>query len=67
MLVGVIPANGKGEAKPVDAYLEQVVDEIMMLSENTFYDGYKGEQFCFRVQIHNCIRLSRLEQSFLLY
>ena len=55
MLVGVIPANGKGEAKSVDAYLEVVVDEIMTLSGNTFYDGYKDEQFCFHVQIHNYV------------
>lgn len=34
MLVGVIPANGKGEAKSVDPYLEVVVVEIMTLSEN---------------------------------
>ena len=55
MLVGVIPANGKGEAKSVDPYLEVVVDEIMTLSENLFYDGYKDEQFCFRVHLHNYV------------
>ena len=55
MLVGVIPANGKGEAKSVDPYLEVVVDEIMTLSENLFYDGYRDEQFCFRVHLHNYV------------
>ena len=55
MLVGVIPANGKGEAKSVDPYLEVVVDEIMTLSETLFYDGYKDEQFCFRVHLHNYV------------
>lgn len=39
MLVGVVPANGKGEAKSVAPYLKVVVDEIMTLSENLFYDG----------------------------
>lgn len=55
MLVGVIPSNGKGEAKSVDPYLEVVVDEIMTLSENLFYDGYRDEQFCFRVHLHNYV------------
>jgi len=55
MLVGVIPANGKDEPKSVDPYLEVVVDEIMTLSENLFYDGYRDEQFCFRVHLHNYV------------
>ena len=55
MLAGCIPANRKGEAKSVDPYLEVVVDEIMALSETLFYDGYKDEQFCFHVHLHNYV------------
>lgn len=51
----VMLVNRKGGAKSVDPYLEVVVDEIMTLSETLFYDGYKDEQFCFLVHLHNYV------------
>ena len=55
MLVGVISANGKEEPRSVDPYLEIVVDELMVLSGTSFYDGYKEEYFTFQVHLHNYV------------
>lgn len=52
MLVRVIPANGKEEPKPIDPYIEVLVDELKALSGNVFYDAYKEESFIFRVRLH---------------
>lgn len=39
----VMLVNRKGGVKLVDLYLKVVVDEIMILFEILFYDGYKDE------------------------
>ena len=57
MLTGVIPANNKEEQKSVDLYkiIEVLVDELLGLCETTFYDGFREEEFLFRLQLHNYV------------
>lgn len=55
MLTGIIPANNKEEPKSVDPYVEVLVDELLDLFETTFYDGFREEEFLFRLQLHNYV------------
>lgn len=55
MLSGIIPANNKEEPKSVDPYIEVLVDELLGLCETTFYDGFREEEFLFRLQLHNYV------------
>ena len=55
MLAGIIPANNKEEPKSVDPYVEVLVDELLGLCETTFYDGFREEEFLFRLQLHNYV------------
>ena len=56
MLVGIVPAQVEGkEPKSLDPYLEIVVDELLDLSEATFYDGYRKVEFAFKIDIFNYV------------
>lgn len=56
MLVGIVPAQVEGkEPKSLDPYLEIVVDELLDLSEATFYDGHWRAEFTFKIDIFNCV------------
>ena len=56
MLVGIVPAQVEGkEPKSLDPYLEIVVDELLDLSEATFYDGYRRAEFTFKIDIFNYV------------
>lgn len=56
MLVGIVPAQVEGkEPKSLDPYLEIVVDELLDLSEATFYDGYRRAEFTFNIDIFNYV------------
>ena len=56
MLVGIVPAQVEGkEPKSLDPYLEIVVDELLDLSEATFYDGYRRAEFSFKIDIFNYV------------
>ena len=45
----------KTEPKSVDPYVEVLVDELLALCETTFYDGFREDEFLFRLQLHNYV------------
>ena len=55
MLSGIIPANNKEEQKYVEPYVEVLTDELLGLCETTFYDGFREQEFIFRVELHNYV------------
>ena len=40
LLVGIVPGNGRHEAKSIQPFLEVLVDELITLSNATLYDAY---------------------------
>ena len=51
LLVGIVPGNGKHEAKNIQPYLEILVDELISLSNTTIYDAYQQATFELKVEI----------------
>lgn len=51
LLVGIIPGNGKQEAKNIQPYLEILVDELISLSNTTMYDAYQQATFELKIEI----------------
>ena len=51
LLVGIIPGNGKQEAKNIQPYLEILVDELISLSNTTMFDAYQQATFELKVEI----------------
>ena len=49
LLVGVIP--GPNEPKNMDTYLDQLVDELLSLSNSTMYDAVAREDFTVRLKV----------------
>ena len=50
-LVGIIPGNGRKEAKTIQPYLEVLVDELISLSNAKLYDAYQQSTFQLKVEI----------------
>ena len=50
-LVGIIPGNGRQEAKTIQPYLEVLVDELISLTNTKLYDAYQQSTFALKVEI----------------
>ena len=56
MLLGIVLVQLEGkEPKSVDPSLEIVVDELLDLSEATYYYGYQRAEFTFKIDIFNYV------------
>ena len=51
LLVGIVPGNGRHEAKSIQPYLEILVDELLSLSKATVFDAYQQAEFKLNVEI----------------
>ena len=51
LLVGIVPGNGRQEAKNILPYLEVLVDELMSLYQASVYDAYQKATFKLKVHI----------------
>ena len=51
LLVGIVPGNGRQEAKSIQPYLEILVDELITLSNAVLYDAYQQATFQLKVEI----------------
>ena len=51
LLAGIIPGNGKHEAKSIQPYLEVLVDELITLSNAALFDAYQQATFQLKVEI----------------
>lgn len=51
LLVGIVPGNGRQEAKSIQPYLEILVDELISLSNATIFDAYQRADFKLKVEI----------------
>ena len=49
LLAGIIP--GKSEPKNLDPYIDVLVDEIIAVNGEQFYDGFRQERFSLMVDI----------------
>ena len=49
-LVGIVPGNGRQEAKTIQPYLEVLVDELISLTNAELYDAYQ-QSFALKVEI----------------
>ena len=50
-LVGIVPGNGRQEAKTIQPYLEVLVDELISLTNAELYDAYQQSTFALKVEI----------------
>lgn len=50
-VVGIIPGNGRQEAKTIQPYLEVLVDKLISLSNAKLYDAYQQSIFQLKVEI----------------
>ena len=50
-LVGIVPGNGKKEAKNIHPYLEVLVDELLSLTNAKMYDSYRQSDFKLKSEI----------------
>ena len=50
-LVGIVPGNGRQEAKSIQPYLEVLVDELISLSHRKLYDTYQQAEFELKVEV----------------
>jgi hypothetical protein len=51
LLVGIVPGNGRQEAKNIQPYLKILVDELMSLCKASVYDAYQKATFQLKVHI----------------
>ena len=51
LLVGIVPGNGRQEAKSIQPYLEILADELIALSNATVFDAYQQADFKLKVEI----------------
>ena len=51
LLVGIVPRNEGKEKKPLDPFLEVLVDKLLQISSSTLYDAYEGAPFQEKVSI----------------
>ena len=51
LLVGIVPGNGRQEAKSIQPYLEILVDELISLSNATIFYAYQRADFKLKVEI----------------
>ena len=51
LLVGIVPPNGPKEPNTLDPYLEILVDEILMLSNQSIFDAYTNSPFSLKIHL----------------
>ena len=49
--MGIVPGNGRHEAKSIQPFLEVLLDELITLSNATLYDAYQQATFQLKVEI----------------
>ena len=50
-LIGIIPGNGKSEAKTIDPYVDVLVDELLVLPKCQIYNSYKEAPVSVKIKL----------------